>query len=121
MNTKLSKSVSTLRRKIRIRSKIEGSSQRPRLSVFRSNKYVTAQIIDDSKKVTLVSVSSKELGKIGKLGKNGLDKSKEVGLMLAKKAIAKKIKAVVFDKGSYRYHGKVKAVAEGAREGGLIL
>lgn len=103
-------------RKHRVRGKIRGVSDKLRLSVHRSNKFIYAQIIDDNKKETLVAVS--ESG----IKKEGLKKSevaKEVGMALAKKALAKKISEVVFDRGQYKYHGRVKAVAEGAREGGL--
>ena len=104
-------------RKLRTRSKL--LKLRPRLSVYKSNKYISAQIIDDNKGVTLASVGSRSLGKIGKLGKNGVDTAKEVGIKLAERAKLKKVKLVVFDKGGYQYHGKIKAVADGAREGGL--
>ena len=109
------------RRAKRIRIKVRGNSIRPRLTVFRSNRYISAQIIDDEKGLTLASVSSKDLGKIGALGKKNMDIAFEVGVKLAEKAILKKVSSVSFDKGGYRYHGKVKAVAEGARKGGLEL
>lgn len=104
-------------RKLRIRSKVKKVSSKPRLTIFRSNKYVYAQIIDDSKKQTIIGASEKELSSKEKVKKT--DRSKELGLLIAKKALGKKIDTVVFDRGSYRYHGRVKAVAEGAREGGL--
>ncbi|WKZ25234.1 MAG: 50S ribosomal protein L18 [bacterium] len=107
------------KREIRTRSKVRAVVDRPRLSVHKSNKYLSAQLIDDQKSVTLVSVSEKKLGKLGELGKDGLGKAKEIGKMIAEKAIKLKIKKVVFDKGGYSYHGKVKAIADGAREGGL--
>ncbi|AKM82983.1 50S ribosomal protein L18 [Candidatus Woesebacteria bacterium RIFOXYC1_FULL_31_51] len=107
------------RRKFRVRSKINGTGIRPRLSVFRSNKFVSAQIIDDEKGLTIVSMSDKSLGKLGKLEKDGIGRAKELGKLLAEKAKTKKIKKTVFDKGGYKYHGKIKAVADGAREGGL--
>lgn len=106
-------------RKVRTRSKIFGTGLRPRLSVYKSNKFMSAQIIDDEKGLTLVSVTEKALGKLGELGKDGLGKAKEIGKMLAEKAIKAKVKKVVFDKGGYVYHGKIKAIADGAREGGL--
>ena len=106
-------------RKVRTRSKISGTGLRPRLSVYKSNKFLSAQIIDDEKRVTLVSVTEKALGKLGELGKDGIGRAKEMGKMLAEKAIKAKVKKVVFDKGGYIYHGKIKAIAEGAREGGL--
>lgn len=92
-----------------------GSSVAPRLSVFRSSKAIYAQIIDDGSGKTLVFASSLELGAKAKK----TDASKEVGKTLATKALAKKISQVVFDRGGYKYHGRVKALAEGAREGGL--
>lgn len=107
------------RREIRTRIKVRGTTLRPRLSVFKSNKYMSVQIIDDEKGITLVSVNEKSLGKLGELGKDGIGKATEVGKMLAGKAVKSKIKKVVFDKGGYSYHGKIKAIAEGAREGGL--
>lgn len=104
------------RRAKRIRSTVRGTTEKPRLSVFRSNDHMYAQIIDDTMGKTLVGVSEKVLGKaVG----NKTEKAKALGLELAKAAVSKKIKAVVFDKGSYRYHGRVRALAEGAREGGL--
>lgn len=107
---------SKLLRQKRIRSKIKQNVDRPRLSVHRSNSYIYAQIIDDVKGKTLLGVSEKLLGK-----EKGTktENAKKVGLLIAKKAAEKKIKDVVFDKGSYKYHGRVKALAEGAREGGL--
>jgi len=106
-------------RKIRTRSKVRGTTDRPRLSVYKSNKFMSVQIIDDVKAATIASVSEKSLGKLGGLGKDGLGKAKELGKSLAEKALKLKVKAVVFDKGGYSYHGKIKAIAEGAREGGL--
>jgi len=105
-------------RKERVRAKIFGTEKRPRLSVFRSNKYIYAQIINDEKSETLSSVYEKELGK---LNGNKTERAKQLGLLLAKKSIEKKIKNVIFDRGSYKYHGRVKAFAEGAREGGLAF
>ena len=80
---------------------------------------MSAQIIDDVKAVTIVSVNEKALGKLGELGKDGIGKAKELGKMIAEKAVKMKVKKVVFDKGGYAYHGKIKAIAEGARECGL--
>jgi large subunit ribosomal protein L18 len=105
-----------LRIKKSIRKKLEGTSDRPRLSVFRSNKVIYAQIIDDSKGHTVTSSSSVELDKKG--GVN-LAISKSVGKKIAEKAIASGIKEIVFDRNGYLYHGNIKALAEGAREGGL--
>ncbi|ADG71934.1 50S ribosomal protein L18 [Brachyspira murdochii] len=104
------------RRKRSIRIKIEGSSERPRLTVYKSLKYVSAQIIDDSKGITLVSASSQE--KDLKSGKNA-DIAKEIGKILAARAKEKNISEVVFDRNGYIYHGKIKSLADGAREAGL--
>lgn len=108
------------RRKLRysIRRKISGTAQRPRLSVFRSNKEIYAQIINDEQGVTLASASS--VG-IDKSGKNKIDIAKIVGQELSAKAKAAGIETVVFDRGGYLYHGRVKSLADGAREGGLIF
>lgn len=107
---------SKTRRITRIRKKIAFVSDRPRLSVFRSNVNIYAQIIDDVKAKTLVSASSKEIK-----GTKKIEQAMEVGKLIAKKAQDAKIKSVVFDKGAYKYHGRVKALAEGARDGGLIF
>ncbi len=104
------------KRQIRTRSKIRGTEDRPRLSVFKSNRFMYAQIINDDKRETIVGVSEKHLNE--KLtGKSS--RAKAVGILLAKKAIEKKVKKVVFDKGSYAYHGRINEIAKGAREGGL--
>jgi len=99
----------------RVRSRVSGTSDRPRLSVFKANAHIYAQLIDDMTGKTLASASSKEVKAKGKKA----DAAKEVGKMLATKAMAKNIKAVKFDRGGFAYHGRVKALAEGAREGGL--
>jgi large subunit ribosomal protein L18 len=104
-------------RQTRIRARVKGVAAQPRLSVFRSNKYVYAQVIDDETKKTIVGATEKELSLKEKLNKS--ERAKELGKLIAKKAITKKIEKVVFDRGSYRYHGRVKAIADGAREGGL--
>ena len=116
MVSKESKNVSRKRRHARVRSKISGTTSCPRLCVYRSNKNIEAQIIEDVKKVTLVASSSMAL----KLesGSN-IEAAGKVGEDLAKKALAKKIKKVVFDRSGYIYHGRVKALAEAAREAGL--
>ena len=116
MITKQDKNVSRVRRHARVRAKISGTSEAPRLCVYRSNKNIEAQIIDDVKGATLVASSSMAL----KL-ENGsnVDAAKLVGEDIAKKALAKKIKKVVFDRSGYIYHGRVKALAEAAREAGL--
>jgi|WetSurMetagenome_2_1015567.scaffolds.fasta_scaffold02265_16 large subunit ribosomal protein L18 len=105
-----------IKRQIRTRSKIEGTDARPRLSIYRSNRFMYAQLIDDITRKTIVGVSEKEL-KETPAGK--IAKAKAVGVLLAKKAIDKKIKKVIFDRGSYPYHGRVSGIAAGAREGGL--
>ena len=110
-----------LKNKIRIRKKITGTSERPRLAVYKSLKQIYAQIIDDSKGETLLSASSlsKNIAKEIKDAKSKIEKSKVVGKYLAEKAKEKGIESVVFDRSGYRYHGRVQALAEGAREGGL--
>lgn len=109
------------RAKIKIRKKISGTSERPRLTIFRSLNNIYAQVIDDSTGNTLASVStlSKELEKEFKSAKGKVNKGKLVGKLIAAKSIEKNISNVVFDRNGYRYHGRVQAVAEGAREGGL--
>ncbi|MGA9825511.1 MAG: 50S ribosomal protein L18 [Methylocystis sp.] len=110
-----------IRRKQRVRRSIRARAYgRPRLSVFRSSKQIYAQIIDDEQGVTVVAASSMEKANRDSL-KSGanIDAAKVVGKLLAERAVAKGIKAVVFDRGAYMYHGRVKALAEGAREGGL--
>lgn len=104
-------------RKTRIREKIQKTADRPRLSVFRSNRYVTAQIIDRDGKA-VVGLSEKVIAP-DKKQTTPTDRARLLGAAIAKAAIEKKIKAVVFDKGRFAYHGRVKAVADGAREGGL--
>lgn len=108
----------TIRR--RIRGSVSGSTERPRLSVFRSNTSIYAQLIDDSKGITIVSCSSRKKDLSLQSGTK-VDQSKAVGSQLAQMAKDKGIEKVVFDRGGYLYHGRVKALAEGAREGGLIF
>ncbi len=109
------------RKKERVRRKITGTQERPRLSVFRSLSNVYAQVIDDTKGVTLVEASSisKEVADQIKDAKGKVSKSKFVGQLVAKRAVEKGITSVVFDRNGYNYHGRIKAVADGAREGGL--
>ncbi len=105
------------RRHRRVRAKVIGTKDCPRLSVFRSNQHIYAQLIDDSKGKTLISINDWKIKK-----KKGLTKTQlaqEVGRTIAKKALAQKVKKVIFDRGGYKYHGRIKAVAEGARQGGL--
>ena len=106
-----------LHRHKRVRGKVSGTPERPRLNVFRSGTNIYAQLIDDTKGVTLVSASSLEKGFEGP-GSN-CEAAKKVGEAIAQRAKYKGIEAVVFDRGGYLYHGRVKALAEGAREGGL--
>jgi len=115
------KTKKTLRRdrvRFHIRKRVKGTAERPRLSVFRSNKDIYVQLIDDINGVTLAAASSREKDLQKTKGKK-VEVSKTVGKNLAEKAIGAGIKAVVFDRGGYLYHGRVKALAEGAREGGL--
>jgi large subunit ribosomal protein L18 len=108
-------------RKRQVRRKILAKRNRPRLSVFRSGKFISAQIIDDVKGRTLIAVSERHLAGGEKVKKTKTEKAREVGRLLAKQAASKKITKIVFDRGPYQYHGRVKALAEGAREGGLIF
>jgi large subunit ribosomal protein L18 len=103
----------------RLRLRITGSTARPRLSIFRSAKYIYAQVIDDSSGRTLAAASSREAGLTAGDGK--VEPARAVGRMLAQRAKAAGVKAVVLDRGGYRYHGRVRSLTEGAREGGLDL
>ncbi len=109
--------IQRLRRHKRVRAKISGTTERPRLCVYRSLNNITAQIIDDVKGITLVSASTLEKGFEGNGGNK--EAAKKVGLTIAKKAVEAGITDVVFDRGGYVYHGRVKELADGAREGGL--
>ena len=115
MIKKESKNVSRLKRHARIRKNLSGTSTSPRLNVFRSNTNIYAQIINDETGETLVSASSLEM----KLNKCNIETAEKVGTEVAKRALEKGIKSVVFDRGGYAYHGKVKALADAARETGL--
>ena len=117
MVAKKDKNVQRIKRHIRVRSKISGTADRPRLAVFRSNKHIYAQIIDDVQGKTLVSASSNEASFEG-IGSNK-EAAKKVGTVIAERAKAKGIEVVVFDRGGYIYHGRVSELADGAREGGL--
>ena len=109
-----------LHRHARVRAKVEGSESRPRLCVFRSLNQIYAQIIDDSIGNTLVAASSRDAEIKAKLdGKNKTDQAKVVGGLVAQRAVSKGIEKVVFDRGGFKYHGRVKALADGAREAGL--
>jgi large subunit ribosomal protein L18 len=105
-----------MRRRRRVRAKVRGSAERPRLSVYRSNRGVFAQLVDDDSGRTVAGVSwtEDELRKLGRL-----EQSKRAGELLAERAKSAGVEACVFDRGGYRYHGRVRALAEGAREGGL--
>ena len=114
---KKDKNIQRLKRHKRIRAKISGTPDCPRLAVYRSNKNISAQIIDDTKGITLVSASTLEASFEG-IGSNK-EAAKKVGEAIAKKALDKGIETVVFDRGGYIFHGRVSELAEGAREGGL--
>ncbi len=117
MVSKVNKNAMRLKRHIRVRGKISGTPECPRLNVFRSNANIYAQIIDDVNGVTLVSANTLEKDFEGTTG--NVDAAKKVGAVLAERAKAKGIEQVVFDRGGYVYHGRVAALAEGAREAGL--
>ena len=117
MVSKTDRKAERIRRHKRVRTKISGTAECPRLCVYRSNTNIYVQVIDDDKQVTLVSAST--LDKDVKNKKANKEAAKELGSLIAKKATAKNITTVVFDRGGYIYHGVVKAVAEAAREGGL--
>ena len=121
MIKKVDKNAARLKRHKRVRGKIFGSSSKPRLCVFRSLKHIYAQIIDDNEGKTLVSASSNEKGFNLNGGNNGGNKvgAREVGKIVSSRAIEKGISEVVFDRGGYIYHGRIKELAEGAREVGL--
>ena len=106
-----------LKRHVRVRSKVSGTAERPRLAVYRSNANIVAQIIDDVAGVTLVSASTLEKSFEG-IGSNKAA-ARQIGNIIAKRALEKNITTVVFDRGGYIYHGRVSELAEGAREGGL--
>ena len=116
MLNKINKNIERLRRHARVRTKISGTPERPRLNVFRSNNHIHAQIIDDVNGQTLVAASSVDM----KLEKgSNVEAAKKVGAEIAKRAQKAKITEVVFDRGGYVYHGRVQALAESAREAGL--
>ena len=111
----IKKAQSRIKRKMHIRKDIFGTASRPRLTVYRSNKHIYAQLIDDVNSKTLVSTSDKTTVEAG----TPIEKSAKVGESLAKLAVSKKIDSVVFDRNGYKYHGRVKALADGARSAGL--
>lgn len=114
---KISNNSNRLNRKRRVRAKISGSAERPRLAVYKSLKSIYAQVINDEIGKTLVFAKTAEIKKLG----NTIEGAKEVGKLVAEKCKVAKITTVTFDRAGYKYHGKVKALAEGAREGGLIF
>lgn len=116
--SKLSRSEIRVKKHKKIRNKLHGTTEKPRLSVFRSEKHIYAQIIDDVKGVTLVATSTVEKDLDLKVGSN-VEAATAVGTAIAKKALAKGIEEVVFDRGGFLYHGRVAALAEAAREAGL--
>ena len=115
MIKKTSGNVTRQKRHLRIRKIVQGSAERPRLSIYRSNSAIYVQLIDDVKQVTLVSARSQELG----LKHSNIESAKAVGKLIAEKALAQGVTSVVFDRSGYLYHGRVKALAEAAREAGL--
>ena len=117
MVSKVNKNAMRLKRHVRVRGKISGTPECPRLNVFRSNANIYAQIIDDVNGVTLVSANTLEKEFEGSTG--NAEAAKKVGMVIAERAKAKGIEVVVFDRGGYIFHGRVAALAEGAREGGL--
>jgi large subunit ribosomal protein L18 len=114
MNKSAIKTQKRNRRHARIRAKVQGTAETPRLSVYKSNKFIYAQLINDDKGETLAATSTQKAA-----GKGVLEKAKAAGMEIAKMALAKKIEKVVFDRGGFIYTGRIKAVADGAREGGL--
>jgi large subunit ribosomal protein L18 len=112
------KKVARFRRKKRIRSRLAGTGERPRLSVFRSNRHIYVQLIDDTKGHTLVAASTTEEGLKGEVSASIAGAAK-VGALVAKRALAKGINKIVFDRSGYLYHGRIKALADAARESGL--
>ncbi len=117
MIQKVDKNQVRQKRHLRVRNRVFGTAERPRLNVFRSLAHIYAQVIDDEKGMTLAAASSMDKDFEGKGG--NIEAAKKVGLAIAKKALDKGIKTVVFDRGGYIYHGRVAALAEAAREGGL--
>ncbi|MFP7300125.1 50S ribosomal protein L18 [Neobacillus niacini] len=118
MITKLDKNASRKKRHARVRAKLSGTAARPRLNVFRSNKHIYAQLIDDMSGVTLASASTIEKD-FNLESTSNVEAAKLVGELVAKRAVEKGITAVVFDRGGYLYHGRIQALADAARENGL--
>ena len=115
MIKKISSNVTRQKRHLRIRKIVQGTSERPRLSIYRSNTAIYVQLIDDLKQTTVVSARSQELG----LKHSNVESAKAVGKLIAEKALAQGVTSVVFDRSGYLYHGRIKALAEAAREAGL--
>ncbi len=115
----LNKEAARRRRKIRIRKKVNGTAERPRLVIFRSNAHIYVQLVDDVAGATLVSASTLTLNRGGASLKSNKDSAAKVGQEIARLAKEKNIEAVVFDRNGYIYHGRIKALADGAREAGL--
>ena len=120
MSNKTSKNDARLKRQVRVRKKVKGTTERPRLNVFKSSRHIHAQIIDDTKGITLVAVSSicPDL-KSDIVYSGNIEAAKKVGAAIAKKAIDQNIVSVVFDRNGFLYHGRIKALADSARENGL--
>jgi large subunit ribosomal protein L18 len=120
MFKKLDREVSRRKRRTRVRAKISGTAERPRLSIFRSSKHIYAQVIDDLAGTTLAAASTLDKDLAGQLeSTSNAEAAKAVGVLVGKKALSKGISKVVFDRGGYNYHGRVAALADGAREAGL--
>ncbi len=120
MSNKQSKNDARLKRQVRVRKKIRGTTERPRLNVFKSSRHIHAQIIDDTTGTTLVSASTISADVKGAIEYTGnIEAAKNVGASIAQKALEQNIKTVVFDRNGFLYHGRIKALAEAARENGL--
>ncbi|QSO50538.1 50S ribosomal protein L18 [Alicyclobacillus curvatus] len=120
MITKEDRNLARKRRHLRVRSRIEGTTARPRLNVYRSNKHIYAQVIDDVTGTTVVSASTVDKELTGQVQNGGnVDAARKVGELVAKRAIEKGVTSVVFDRGGYLYHGRVQALADAARAAGL--
>ena len=120
MINKISRNEARKRRHLRVRKKISGTPERPRLSVFRSLKHIYAQLIDDTRGVTLVSASTLDKELAGQIKNGGnVEAARKVGELIAKRALEKGYAKVVFDRGGYLYHGRIRALADAAREAGL--
>lgn len=118
MITKLDKNATRKKRHARVRAKLSGTSARPRLNVFRSNKHIYAQIIDDMSGATLASASTLDK-ELNLESSSNIEAAQKVGELVAKRAVEKGVSAVVFDRGGYLYHGRIQALADAARENGL--